>query len=59
MKKTVLEVYALAVCLFAVIVITITSSVLIYNTVGAINPELTMSGYKYEKFQNNENFKSL
>jgi hypothetical protein len=58
MKKTILEVYALAVCLFAVIVITITSSILIYNIVGVLSPKLTMSGYKYEKYQNNENFKS-
>jgi hypothetical protein len=58
MKKTIMEVYALLVCLFAVIVITISSSTLIYSAVGAIKPELTMKAYKYEKLLNNDNFKS-
>jgi hypothetical protein len=58
MKKTIVEVYALLVCFFAVIVITVSLSVLIYSTVGVVNPELTMSSYEYEKYLNNDNFKS-
>jgi hypothetical protein len=58
MKKTIMEVYALLVCLFAVIVITISSSTLIYSAVGVIKPELTMKAHMYEKHLNNDNFKS-
>lgn len=58
MKKTILEVYALLVCFFAVIVITISSSILIYSVVGVAKPELTMSNSTYDKHLNNENFKS-
>jgi len=58
MKKTILEVYAMAVCFFAIIVITISLSSVIYKAVGSINPELTIKSYTYEKYLSNENFKS-
>lgn len=58
MKKTILEVYARLVCLFAVIVITISSSILIHSVVGVAQPELTMSNSIYDKHLNNEKFKS-
>lgn len=56
MKKTILEVYALLVCLFAVIVITISSSILIHSVVGVAKPELTMSNSTYDKHLNNDQF---
>jgi hypothetical protein len=59
MKKTILEVYAMTVCFFAVIVITISLSTVIYNAVGSINPELSIRSHTYEKHLNNENFKSM
>ena len=58
MKKTILEVYAMAVCFFAVIVITISLSSVIYKAVGSISPEITMKSNTYEKYLTNENFKS-
>ena len=58
MKKTIQEVYAMAICFFAMIVITISLSILIYHIAGSINPELTIKYYTYQKYQNNEVFKA-
>lgn len=57
-KKTILDVYALLVCFFVVIVITISSSILTNSVVGIVKPELTMPNSSDEKHLNNENFKS-
>ena len=56
MKKSILEIYALAVCFVAVIVFTITLGIGVYNIVELVNPELTMNAWEWEKYQSNDTF---
>lgn len=56
MKKSLLGIYALAVCFVTLIVFTITLGVGIYNIVELTNPELTMNAWEWEKYQSNDAF---
>ncbi len=56
MKKSILEIYAMAVCFVTLIVFTVTLGVGIYNIVELVNPELTMNAWEWEKYQSNETF---
>ena len=57
MKKPILEIYALAVCFFAVACFVITLGIALYDLVEIANPEFTLSTYQYERYQSNEAFK--
>ena len=54
MKKSMLEVYALAVCFVTVICFVIASGVGLYGIIGIANPEFTLSGWEYERHQSND-----
>lgn len=56
MKKTILEIYALAVCFLVVICFAITLGVGIYDILKISHPSFTLSGWEYNKFQSNDNF---
>jgi hypothetical protein len=56
MKRTLVEKYALAVCFMALCFVVITSGIAIYDFIGIINPEFTISPYEYERHQSNDLF---
>ena len=55
-KKTVLEIYALAVCFVIVICITIAGGTGIYKMVGFLNPEFTIPSFEITKHATNDNY---
>ena len=57
MKKTILEIYALATCFIALIFLIINISEGAYNTIGLIKPDLTMSSYTYDYLQTDERYR--
>ena len=57
MKKTILEIYALAVCFFTVACFVIVLGVAIYDVVQISNPGFTLNRYLDERFQSNEAFR--
>lgn len=56
MKKSLIEIYALAVCFVAVVCFTISLGVGIYDLIEITNPEFTLKSYQYEQHQSNEKF---
>jgi len=58
MKKTILEIYALSICFIATIFLIFHLSEGLYNFIGVVSPDLTMSSYKYEYHQSNERYKN-
>lgn len=56
MKKSLIEIYALAVCFVCAAVFTIFVSIGIYSVFEITNPEFTMSSYEYDRHYNNERF---
>ena len=58
MKKTILEVYALAVCFFAVACFVVTLGIALYDIVQIIDPEFTLNRYQYERYQSNDAFRA-
>ncbi len=56
MKKTVIEIYAMAVCFVAVVCLVISLGIGLYDLVEISNPEFTISSYEYKKHQSNESF---
>ena len=56
MKKTFLEIYALAVCFVTVVCFVAALGVAIYDVVQIANPEFTMNSWQYERFQSNDAF---
>ena len=56
MKKTIIEIYALAVCFVAVICLVISLGIGLYDLVEISNPEFTISSHEYKKYQTNESF---
>ncbi len=48
MKKSILEIYALAVCFAAIVCSAIALGFAIYNVIEIMNPEFTMSAHEYE-----------
>ena len=57
MKKSVLEIYALAVCFFTLICFVIALGIGIYNLIRLVNPEFTLNAYEYERHQSNGAFR--
>ena len=56
MKKTIVEIYALLICLVAVITLSINLGLSIYSTIGIVNPSITLDSYQYKIHQNNDSF---
>jgi len=54
MKKTILEVYAMAVCFFTAVCFVVTAAMGLYALLGMSKPEFTMSSMLYEDFQSND-----
>ncbi|MBT9538085.1 MAG: hypothetical protein IVZ94_08130 [Nitrospirae bacterium] len=56
MKKSILEIYALAVCFATVVCFVIVSGIAIYNVIEIISPEFTLSAHEYTRHQSNDAF---
>ena len=56
MKKTVLEIYTMAVCFITVVCFVISLGFGIYGAIGIFSPEFTMNSYVYMQHQTNDDF---
>ncbi len=56
MKKSILEVYALAVCFAAIVCSAVALGVAIYSGIEIISPEFTISAQEYNRHQSNDAF---
>jgi hypothetical protein len=54
MKRTALEIYALAVCFFTVACFVIVLGVAIWNVVSIAVPQFTMSNYQWSQFRSDD-----
>jgi hypothetical protein len=54
MKKSLLEIYALAVCFATIVCFVISLGVAIYSVIEIINPEFTMNSHEYKRHQSND-----
>ncbi|MEW6715794.1 MAG: hypothetical protein AB1306_12015 [Nitrospirota bacterium] len=54
MKKSLLEIYALAVCFATMVCFVISLGVAMYSVVEIANPEFTMNPYQYNRYQSND-----
>ena len=53
MKKSLLEIYALAVCFITIVCFVISLGVALYSIVEIANPEFAMNSYQYSRYQSN------
>jgi hypothetical protein len=56
MKKSILEVYSLAVCFVTVACFAITTGIMLYQFVRTSDPEFTLNSYQYERLGDNDRF---
>lgn len=56
MKKTILEIYALAVCFIVIICFSFALGLAVYDLIQIKYPSFTLSAWQYEQYQSNENF---
>ncbi len=56
MKKSILEVYALAVCFATIVCFVVALGVAIYDIIQISSPEFTLSSYEYNRHQSNDVF---
>jgi hypothetical protein len=56
MRKSLLEIYALAVCFILVACFVVAMGVAVYEVVKIAKPEFTLSSYEYKRHQNNDEF---
>lgn len=56
MKKSILEIYALAVCFVTVVCAVVSLGIGIYDILEITNPEFTLPSYQYERHQTNAAF---
>ena len=54
MKKSLLEIYALAVCFATIVCFVISLGVALYSIVEIAKPEFTMNSYQYNRYQSND-----
>lgn len=57
MRKTILEIYALAVCFFTVACFVVVLGIALYDVVQIAAPEFTFNAYQYERYQSNQTFR--
>ncbi len=58
MKKSILEIYAFAVCFVALVCSVIALGIGVYDLIQIANPEFTIPAYEYERHQSNEAFRA-
>lgn len=56
MKKTILEIYALAVCFASVVSFVIASGIAIYNVIEIAVPQITINSFEYDRHQSNDEY---
>ena len=56
MKKSILEIYALAVCFVTLICFVVALGIGIYDLIQILNPAFTLNAYEYERHQSNQPF---
>jgi hypothetical protein len=56
MKKSLLEIYSLAVCFVTIICFAVALGIGTYDVLEMSNPELTLQSYSYQQHQTNEAF---
>ena len=56
MKKSILEIYALAICFVALVCLLYVLGIGVYDLIQITNPEFTINAYEYERHQSNEAF---
>jgi predicted PurR-regulated permease PerM len=56
MKRTLVEVYALAVCFVTLVCFVIALGIGIYDLIQIVSPEFTVSSYTYDRHQSNDAF---
>ena len=56
MKKSLLEIYSLAVCFVTIICFAVALGIGVYDVLEMSNPELTLKSYSYQQHQTNEAF---
>src|SRR6266436_275612 len=56
MKRTILEIYALAVCFVTVVCAVVSLGIGIWNVIEIVNPEFTLSSYEHGRHQSNDAF---
>ena len=54
MKKSLLEIYALAVCFATIVCFVIALGIALYSVVEITNPEFTMNSHIYRQYQSND-----
>ncbi len=57
MKKSILEIYALAVCFVALVCFVIALGIGVYDLIQITSPEFTINVYEYERHQSNQAFR--
>ncbi len=57
MKKSILEIYALAVCFVVLVCFVIALGIGVYDLIQIANPEFTINAHEYERHQSNEAFR--
>ena len=57
MKKSILEIYALAVCFVALVCFVIALGIGVYDLIQIANPVFTINAYEYDRHQSNEAFR--
>jgi hypothetical protein len=56
MKKTILEIYALAVCFATIVCFVIALGIALYDVIQIAKPEFTLSSHEYNRHQSNDAF---
>ena len=56
MKKSILEIYAMAICFVTLVIFCVTLGIGLYNIVQISNPRLTMNSWDWERFSNNDTY---
>ena len=56
MKKSILEIYALAVCFATVVCFVIALGIAIFDVIQIASPEFTLSSHEYDRHQSNDAF---
>lgn len=56
MRRTILEVYALAVCFVTVVCMVVTVGVGAYSLIQIVRPDFTMSAWSYDQYRSNDAF---
>lgn len=56
MKRTLVEVYALAICFVTLVCFLVSLGIGIYDLIQIMNPKFTISSYQYDRHQSNEAF---